>query len=88
MPVMDSFRVIAVLKGELKATVVDVRPMSNGGRTTGYPKGLSEGSVFTLRLAPSNDTREQMAENAAKGNSWLVIDAREIEEQREAGDAE
>jgi hypothetical protein len=80
MPVVDAFEVIEVVQGDLHAETIKVQPLSAGG--SGYPKELVEGKTYTLRLTPSERTKEQLRENQQKGYSWIWADGHEIEEQK------
>jgi hypothetical protein len=76
MPVMDTFHVVEVLRGKLKANVVDVRPLSFGGSS--YPNALSEGMTLTLRLTLSDESQAQAEENERKNYPWLIVNAAEV----------
>src|SRR5262249_59676926 len=79
MPAVDGFRVVEVIEGELKATEIEVRPFARGGPA--YPRELSEGKVYPLRLTPTERTKRQLLENEQTGNSFVWVDGNEIEEQ-------
>lgn len=79
MPIIDAFKVVDVLKGNLKATSINVRAMSEGGSS--YPKNLAEGTIYTLRLTPSATTTNQLQENEKEeGATFFWINGNEIEE--------
>ena len=80
MPAVDAFEVIEALKGDLKARSIEVRPLSSGG--SGYPKELVEGKVYTLRLTPSDRTKQQFRENKKDGSAYIVVDGDELKEQK------
>jgi hypothetical protein len=82
MPVVDAFTVTEVLEGELKARDITVRAFTGGG--PGYPKELREEEVYTLRLTPSERTRQQLRENEKELPSHLVVDGEELEELQSA----
>jgi hypothetical protein len=78
MPVMDTFAVVEVVQGRLKATGITVCPMS--ARRGGYPRTLAEGDIRTLRLTLSDESLKPAVEIEQKGYGVLVIDANELEE--------
>jgi hypothetical protein len=80
MPAVDAFEVVEVVKGNLKAKLVIVSAFSGGG--SGYPKELTEGREYILRLAPSERTTQKLRENEKEGNWSVVVDGVEIKEQK------
>jgi hypothetical protein len=80
MPVVDAFSVVENVQGDLKATTIHVRVPSPHGPL--YPKQLTEGRTYALRLTPSATTQQQLRGNASEGLSFIWIDGDEIEEQR------
>jgi hypothetical protein len=80
MPTVDGFEVVEVIKGKLTAKTVEVRPHTGGG--SAYPGELKKGKVYTLKLTPSESTRQQLRENETKGYSYVWIDGDELEEQK------
>jgi hypothetical protein len=78
MPAIDAFEIVEVLQGDLIAKNVDVRAMTQGGPS--YPKKLAEGKTYTLRLRPSEKTKQQMQENRKEGFTFLWVDGDELEE--------
>ena len=78
MPKMDSFRIVRVIRGRLKAKTINVRPLSFGGPS--YPKSLAEGSTLTLRLNLSDETMKQSEENEHKDYPWLIVNGDEVEQ--------
>jgi hypothetical protein len=75
----DAFEVIEVVRGKLAASTIQVRYRS--GHAEGYPGQLTEGKVYTLRLTPSADTKQQMREIEKEGHSFLHVEGTEIEEE-------
>jgi hypothetical protein len=80
MPVMDSFHVVDVVEGQLKATSINVRPRSFRG--PGYPRNLQAGRALTLRLNLAAQTQAQAEENDREKRDWLVVNGDEVEEIR------
>jgi hypothetical protein len=80
MPAVDGFEVVKVIKGKLNVKRVEVRPLTGGG--SAYPHDLREGKVYTLKLTPSDNTRQQLRENETQGYSYIVIDGDELEDQK------
>ncbi len=80
MPAIDAFTVVEVVKGDFKARSITVRALTGGGPD--YPKELVEGKVYTLRLTPSERTKQQLREHEKEGYSYLVIDGDELMEQK------
>jgi hypothetical protein len=78
MPAVDAFEVVERVKGDLKAKCITVRALTGGGPA--YPKKLAEGKVYTLRLSPSERTKQQLRGNEKEGYSYVVVDGDEIEE--------
>lgn len=78
MPVVDGFEVTEVVGGQLKATRIEVRPFSGGGPA--YPKELTDGKVYLLRLTPSDKTKQELREMEKEDGHFVWIDADEIEE--------
>jgi hypothetical protein len=80
MLLVDSFTVVEVVKGNLTAENIEVRPLSDGGPE--YPKELVEGLIYTLSLNPSEGTRHQLTENGKDGINFVWVDRGEIQEQK------
>ena len=78
MLAMDQFTVVELIRGQLKATVIDVRPQTP--KSTGYPKGLRDGKLLALRLSLSDESCKQAEENERHGIRALIIDGEEVEE--------
>jgi hypothetical protein len=78
MPAIDAFEVTKKVQGEFKPKHVLVRALTGGGPR--YPKELVVEKVYTLRLTPSERTRQQLRENENEGYSYVAIDGDEIEE--------
>jgi hypothetical protein len=90
MPVIDAFEVVEVVKGNLKAKSILVRPFTRGG--SAYPQKLTEGKVYTLRLTLSERTKQKLQENDQNGTTYVGIDGDQLEEdeggKQKAVDAE
>ncbi len=80
MPMIDSFAVVEVVKGNLMAKCIQVRAFTERGRS--YPKELIEGHVYTLRLTPKGPTKQQLRANEQDDGSFVVVDGDEIEEEK------
>lgn len=78
MPVMDSFKVVEVVQGRLKANIIDVRPFAPTG--SGYPRNLEEGHRLAIRLTLSDESWKQAQENEQEGHRWLIINGDEVEQ--------
>jgi hypothetical protein len=77
MPVMDSFRVLALIRGRLEADQIFVRPGSRPGPL--YPSGLARGEILTIRLNLSDDTWKRAEGLKARDSRTLVVDGEEVE---------
>jgi hypothetical protein len=75
----DTFDVVKVIAGELKATRVEVRGLSP--HSSAYPSKLVEGAVFMLKLTASAKTRQEMHDNDANGLRLVYVNGEEIEEK-------
>jgi hypothetical protein len=80
MPVVDAFEVVQVVKGKLPASFIKVRLHTGGGEA--YPRHLTPGKLYTLRLTPSATTRQRLRANEKEGFSSVWVDGDEIEDQR------
>jgi hypothetical protein len=78
MPAVDDFEVVEVVRGKLNASDITVRLHTNHG--PGYPADLKQGEVYTLRLSPSEGTKQQLRQNAKEATSLLEVDGDEISE--------
>jgi hypothetical protein len=74
----DSFTVVPVIRGRLKAKSIDVRLFSSRGPS--YPKGLAEGVALTLRLNFSDETLRQVEECEQKNSSEITVNGEEVEQ--------
>jgi hypothetical protein len=81
-PYEDGFSVMAVTSGKLSASFIQVRYRSTQGAN--YPRELTVGKVYALRLTPSARTKRELRENEKKGHSFLYVDGSEIEVDRRA----
>jgi hypothetical protein len=79
MPAVDGFELVEVVRGRLKATRIEVRPLS--GRAAAYPKDLVEGKVYRLRWTPSAQTRQQLRKAEKEGDRLVLANGDELEEQ-------
>lgn len=67
---IDSFEIVNVIHGELRATSLHVRHGSPRGPR--YPKDLVEGEVYLLRLSRGLETRRQLTEmKGSAGPVWI-----------------
>jgi len=82
MPVLDMFQVVEVVKGRLATHHFGVRISPHA---TDYPRDLSEGEIYTLRLTLSENSRQQLQENENEGFGFIWVDGTEVHEHRPAG---
>ena len=75
-PFVDTFRVVEVLEGRLTAETVCVHAMTEGG--AGYPAGLADGRICTVRLALSAETLEQLGDGEGYDLAFLRVDGRDL----------
>ncbi len=75
---MDAFDVVEVVQGRLKATTIDVRPLTLNG--SGYPKNIIEGNDLILRLTLSEESLNQAQENERQGSKWLFVNGDEVDQ--------
>lgn len=76
MPFIDTFSVVKVEQGKFLVNEVEVRPLSEGGPR--YPQDLKDGEVYTLRLALTPSTNEQLAQEKSKPLSFLWVDGEDL----------
>ncbi len=80
MAALDAFEVVEVVSGALPAKWIEVQFHTGGGPS--YPRDLTVGKIYTLRLTPSERTKRQLRENEKEGHSFLHIDGSELAEQK------
>jgi hypothetical protein len=72
---IDSFEIEKVVRGELRASGIDVR--CDSPRGPHYPENLCDGEVYLLRLTPTAETKRQLKEmRPSAGSIW--VDAIEL----------
>jgi hypothetical protein len=81
VPMVDWFRVTEVVKGELAATHIGIRPRTEKGPD--YPKELIIGTTYTLRLKPSERTLRELRRFEKSDYNPLWVDAAEIAEEQD-----
>jgi hypothetical protein len=81
MPAGDGFEVVRVIRGQLPASLIEVRLFSDKGKA--YPENPVPGQVYTLRLTPAERTKQQLRENQTTGRTGLDVDGNEIEHVKE-----
>ena len=78
MPVMDYFKVVGVVRGRLKATIINVRAFTP--KSSGYPQNMTEDQTLTVRLTLSDESWKQAEANEQQSIRFLFINGDEVEQ--------
>jgi hypothetical protein len=77
MPVVDTFTIVEVIRGEPRATDIAVRP--GYPVDSDYPRSLAIGEVVTLRVRPARDEWERLGQENGERHRRLNVDPEDVD---------
>ena len=80
----DGFEVVEVVQGELREKQISIHPF--GLLNQAYPKDLTVGDVYVMKLTPSNSTKKQIIKNRDRNpddRATLWVGAEELQLEQE-----